>query len=96
MSRTHKDGRQYSKKERHISVRAVRRDPPDLRKLARAIAAVAIAQAEAQAQAKVDAMDAVDAADATDASVVMGVAPANKRPDIVPNVEPDERGASDD
>lgn len=72
MSRTHKDGRNYSKKERHISVRAVRRDPPDLRKLARAIAAVAIAQAEAEAQANVDAMDAV---------------PACNRPDETPTIE---------
>lgn len=35
--------------ERRISVRGVRRDPPDLRKLARAI--IAIAQAEMEAQA---------------------------------------------
>jgi hypothetical protein len=38
--------------ERRISVRAVRRDPPDLRKLSRALIALAAAQAEADAQAE--------------------------------------------
>lgn len=51
MSRTHKDSRKYQPKERHISVRAIRRDPPDLHKLGRAIVAVALAQAEADAAA---------------------------------------------
>jgi len=37
-------------KQRNISVRAVRRDPPDLRKLARALIQLAIAEAEAEAQ----------------------------------------------
>jgi hypothetical protein len=37
--------------ERRISVRAVRRDPPDLKKLSQALIALAIAQAEAEAQA---------------------------------------------
>ena len=36
--------------ERRISVRTVRRDPPDLRKLSRALLALAQAEAEAQAQ----------------------------------------------
>ena len=36
--------------ERPISVRTVRRDPPDLRKLSRALLALAQAEAEAQAQ----------------------------------------------
>lgn len=36
--------------ERPISVRSVRRDPPDLRKLGRALLALAQAEAEAQAQ----------------------------------------------
>ena len=52
MSRSHKDARNYKQKERHISVRAVRRDPPDLRKLSRAIIAIALAEAEAEAQAE--------------------------------------------
>lgn len=37
--------------ERRISVRGVRRNPPDLRKLAQALIALAQAQAEAGAQA---------------------------------------------
>ena len=39
-------------RERRISVRAVRRDPPDLRKLSQALIALAVAQAEAEAQAE--------------------------------------------
>lgn len=38
--------------ERRISVRAVRRDPPDLKKLSQALIALAMAQAEAEAQAE--------------------------------------------
>jgi hypothetical protein len=41
-------------RERHISVRSVRRDPPDLRKLSRALLAIALAEAEAQAQTEKD------------------------------------------
>ncbi len=37
-------------KQRNISVRAVRRDPPDLRKLSRALIQLAMAEAEAEAQ----------------------------------------------
>ncbi|MFL6164298.1 MAG: hypothetical protein ACJ74U_19015 [Jatrophihabitantaceae bacterium] len=37
-------------KQRNISVRAVRREPPDLRKLSRALIQLAIAEAEAEAQ----------------------------------------------
>ena len=37
-------------KQRNISVRAVRRDPPDLPKLSRALIQLAIAEAEAEAQ----------------------------------------------
>jgi len=40
--------------ERRISVRAVRRDPPDLKKLSQALIALAIAQAEAEAQAQAE------------------------------------------
>ncbi len=39
-------------RERHISVRAVRRDAPDLRKLSRAVIALAMAEAEAEAEAQ--------------------------------------------
>lgn len=38
--------------ERRIRVRAIRRDKPDLRKLARALIDLAQAQAEAEAQAE--------------------------------------------
>lgn len=37
-------------RQRNISVRAVRRDPPDLRKLSRALIELAMAEAEAEAQ----------------------------------------------
>lgn len=40
------------KPERHITVRSVRRDPPDLRKLSRAVIAMALRDAEAQAEAR--------------------------------------------
>jgi hypothetical protein len=36
--------------ERRLSVRAVRRDPPDLKKLSQALIALALAQAEKEAQ----------------------------------------------
>jgi hypothetical protein len=38
------------KPERRIIVRSVRRDPPDLRKLSRAVIAMALRDAEAQAE----------------------------------------------
>jgi len=54
MSKTYKDSpdRKGTRKnrERSISVRAVRRDPPDLRKLSRALIQLAMAQAEADAR----------------------------------------------
>jgi hypothetical protein len=48
-SRNRKGGKQS---ERRISVRAVRRDPTDLKKLSQALIALAIAQAEAEAQSE--------------------------------------------
>jgi hypothetical protein len=45
MSRTFKDS------NRQIRVRGIRKDPPDLRRLARALIALAQAQAEAEAEA---------------------------------------------
>lgn len=39
-------------KNRHISVRGVRRDPPDLQKFGAAIVALVLAQAEAEAAAE--------------------------------------------
>jgi hypothetical protein len=40
--------------ERRIRVRAVRRDPPDLKKLSRALIALAMAQAQAEAEAQAE------------------------------------------
>jgi hypothetical protein len=40
------------KAERHITVRSVRRDPPDLRKLSRAVIAMALRDADAQSEAR--------------------------------------------
>lgn len=45
------------KPEREITVRSIRRDPPDLRKLSRAVIAMALREAEAAAEAK-EAMNA--------------------------------------
>jgi len=56
LSRTRKELSLMSKTshhgERRIRVRAIRRDKPDLRKLARALIDLAQAQAEAEAQAE--------------------------------------------
>lgn len=62
MARTFKDSPQRKAdrsfkgrtRQRHISVRSVRRDPPDYRKLSRAIIALAMAEADAEAQADAD------------------------------------------
>ena len=37
--------------DRHLKIRSVRKDPPDLRKIASALIALAMAQNEAEAQA---------------------------------------------
>jgi hypothetical protein len=50
------------KAERQITVRSVRRDPPDLRKLSRAVIAMALRDAEAQAEAR-EAMNAASPPD---------------------------------
>jgi hypothetical protein len=52
MSRTRKDSNRGGGRVRHISVRAVRRNPPDLKKLSRALIQLAMAQAEAEAKAQ--------------------------------------------
>jgi hypothetical protein len=54
MSRTHKDAPHRKGRQRNISVRAVRRDPPDLRKLSRALIQLAMEQAAAEAAAEAD------------------------------------------
>lgn len=61
MSRTWKDSTQYSNtngSSRRISVRAVRRDPPDTRRLARALIAFVMAQDETAAAAPSDQLPA--------------------------------------
>jgi hypothetical protein len=40
--------------ERRIRVRAIRRNPPDIRKLSRALIALAMAQAQAEADARAE------------------------------------------
>ena len=40
--------------DRRVSVRAVRRDPPDIKKLSRALIALALAQAQAEADAQAE------------------------------------------
>jgi hypothetical protein len=53
MSRTYKDSRKRGyAKPRHISVRGVRRNPPDLQKLSRALIQLALEQADAEAAAR--------------------------------------------
>jgi hypothetical protein len=54
MSKSGSNAKGTGSRERHISVRAVRRDPPDLRKLGRAVIQLAIAQAAAEAAAQND------------------------------------------
>lgn len=50
--RKNNDHQRRPKPERRFSVRGVRRDPPDLRKLGKALIALAQAEAEAAAQAE--------------------------------------------
>ncbi len=60
MSRTYKDSPNSKQnrdgggrgRKRNISVRAVRRDPPDVQRLSRAVIALAMAEAEAEAEAQ--------------------------------------------
>lgn len=59
------------KPERHIVVRSVRRDPPDLRNLSRAVIATALRDAEAQAEIR-DAMHIGDGLEAGEATAPRG------------------------
>ncbi|SCX28103.1 hypothetical protein [Mycolicibacterium fluoranthenivorans] len=59
--------RNNSKAERHIVVRSIRRDPPDLRKLSRAVIAMALRDVEAQAEAR-EALTAPDSSSADTAT----------------------------
>ncbi|TDD62040.1 hypothetical protein E1263_05360 [Kribbella antibiotica] len=51
MNKNQKRGSKARRPERRISVRAVRREKPDMQKLGRALAELALAQAEAEAEA---------------------------------------------
>jgi len=55
-------------RQRSISVRAIRRDPPDLRKLSRALIQLALAEAEAAAAAQAEAATEHHGADAPTAA----------------------------
>lgn len=59
------------KAERHIVVRSVRRDEPDLRKLSRAVIAIALRDAEAQAEVR-DAKNIGSGTEAGEGTVLMG------------------------
>jgi hypothetical protein len=48
--RNNKNGQR--REERRITIRGVRRDPPDIRKLSKALISLAMAEAERQAQAE--------------------------------------------
>jgi hypothetical protein len=50
-------------KQRRVRVRAVRRDPPDIKKLSRALIALALAQAQAEADAQAEHQTKKDAED---------------------------------
>lgn len=53
-------------RERRFTVRGVRRDPPDIQKLSKALIALAMAEAEREAQAEQAARDAESAAASED------------------------------
>ena len=55
-------------RQRHISVRAVRRNPPDLRKLSRAVIQLAMEQAAAEAAAQADSARREDEAESAEES----------------------------
>lgn len=68
MSRTYKDSAKGSGRERHISVRGVRRKQPDLRQMSRALVQLALAEAAAEAAAEVNEEPLPDQATTTDAT----------------------------
>ncbi|MDT0309664.1 hypothetical protein RM780_22285 [Streptomyces sp. DSM 44917] len=59
-SRKRINKRRNPREERRLTVRGIRRDPPDLRKLSKALTALAMAEAEREAQAEQAARDAAD------------------------------------
>lgn len=61
MSRTYKDSQGRGRAPQRLTVRGVRRDPVDVRKLSRAIIMLAQAQAEAEAKAATEGGSDTDA-----------------------------------
>lgn len=61
MSRTYKDSKGRGRAPQRLTVRGVRRDPVDVRKLSRAIIMLAQAQAEAEAKAAAEGRSDADA-----------------------------------
>lgn len=60
MSRTYKDNnkaRGHGKRDRRISIRAVRREPLDVRKLGKALVRIAMEEAAAEVDAQAQATD---------------------------------------
>lgn len=81
MSRTHHHGKRYGQPKssnRQIRVRGIRRDPVDMRRLARALIALAQAEAESAAQAEHEAK--TNASDNTEASGPTGQKPNPQNP----------------
>ncbi|HKP39465.1 hypothetical protein [Mycobacterium sp.] len=60
------------KAERHIVVHGVRREPPDLRKLSRAVIAMALREAEAEAEARAAQNEDAAQSDASDTKTEVG------------------------
>jgi hypothetical protein len=60
MASKRRNKKSYSR-ERRFTVRGVRRDPPDIQKLSKALIGLAMAEAERQAQAEQAARDAKSA-----------------------------------
>lgn len=52
MASKRKNKSNQRREERRITVRGIRRDPPDIRKLSKALIALAMAEAEREAQAE--------------------------------------------
>lgn len=67
MSRTYRKTKEGQAKDRRLSVRVVRRYPPDFRKLGRAVIRLAVAQEEADAVAANDALTRPDGTSFTQA-----------------------------
>jgi|GEM_PF-3265710 len=65
-SKRSKKYKRAGREERRITVRGVRRDPPDIRKLSKALIALAQAEAEREAQADQESREAGSANNPSD------------------------------